>query len=317
MPTAYSLDLRSRVVAAVRQGMSRRRAAHQFEVSASSAIRWAMQFIRTGSCAAGPSGGDHRSGDLEAHQDWLLDLVRAEPDLTLQEIQGRLQTAHGVCKSSSCLWRFFARHTVTFKKKTLHAAEQDRPDVKAAREAWRADQPSLDPKHLVFLDETATTTNMTRPCGRAPRGERLVGKVPYGHRKTTTVIAALRCDGVTAPLVMDGAINGATFLDYVRQSLVPTLKPDDIVMLDNLPVHKAVGVQAAVQAAGATVRFIPPYSPDLNPIEMLFSKLKAGLRKAGERAVTGLWSRVAELLCAVPAEECRNFLTHRGYGGSS
>jgi len=317
MPAPYSLDLRSRVVAAVKQGISRHRAAGQFGVSISSAIRWAMRFTRTGSCAAGPSGGDRRSGSLEAHKDWLLDLVRAEPDLTLGEIHSRLQATHGLKKSPSCLWRFFARHQITFKKKTVHAAEQDRADVKAAREKWRAEQASLDPEHLVFIDETATTTNMARPRGRAPKGERLIGKVPHGHRKTTTVIAALRCDAVTAPLVLDGAVNGAIFLEYVRQMLVPTLKPNDIVVMDNLPVHKVFGVEAALQAAEATARFIPPYSPDLNPIEMVYSKLKAQLRKAAERTMSGLWDRIGELLGAFTHQECRNYLTHQGYYGSS
>ncbi len=317
MPTAYSLDLRSRVVAAVKQGATRHGAARQFGVSISSAVRWAMRFVRTGSCAATPSGGDHRSGGLEAHKDWLLELVRSEPDLTLTEIRSRLLAAHGLRKSPSCLWRFFARHKITFKKKTLQAAEQDREDIKAARETWRAGQASLDPKHLVFIDETAAATNMTRPRGRAPKGERLIGKVPQGHRKTTTVIAALRCDAVTAPFVVDGAVNGAIFLAYVRQVLVPTLKPDDIVIMDNLPVHKVFGVQAVLQAAGATLRFIPPYSPDLDPIEMVFSKLKALLRKAAERAVTGLWDRIGDLLGAFTSEECQNYLSHQGYCGSS
>ena len=317
MPTAYSLDLRSRVVAAVQQGISRHQAARQFRVSISSGIRWAMRFASTGGCAALPSGGDHRSASLETHKDWLLELLRTEPDLTLAEIQSRLQASHGLRKSPSCLWRFFARHKITFKKKTLHAAEQDRADVKAARETWRANQASFDPKRLVFIDETATTTNMTRPRGRAPKGERLIGKVPHGHRKTTTVIAALRCDAVTAPLVLDGAMDGPTFLQYIHQFLVPTLKPDEIVVMDNLPVHKVFGVEAAIQAAGATVRFVPPYSPDLNPIKMAFSKLKALLRKAGERTVSSLWDRIGEVLSAFPSTECQNYLTHQGYCGST
>ena len=279
--------------------------------------RWAMRFATTGGCAALPSGGDHRSANLETRKDWLLELLHREPDLTLAEIQSRLQASHGLRKSPSSLWRFFARHKITFKKKTLHAAEQDRADAKAARETWRANQASLDPKRLVFIDETAATTNMTRPRGRAPKGEPLIGKVPHGHRKTTTVIAALRCDAVTAPLVLDGAMDGPAFLQYVHQFLVPTLKPGEIVMMDNRPVHKVFGVEAAIQAAGATVRFVPLYSPDLNPIEMAFSKLKALLRKAGERAVSGLWDRIGEVLSAFPSTECQNHLTHQGDCGSS
>lgn len=201
-------------------------------------------------------------------------------------------------------------------KKTLHAAEQDRDDVKEKRIAWREDQPSLIAQRLVFIDETATTTNMVRTRGRAPKGERLIGKTPHGHRKTTTFIAGLRCDAVTAPMVLDGAMNGSAFLEYVRQVLVPTLKSGDVVILDNLPVHKVFGVKAAIEGAGASLLFLPPYSPDLNPIEMAFSKLKALLRKAAERTVSGLWDRIGELIGAFSARECENFLRHQGYGST-
>ena len=229
MPAAYSSDLRERVVHTVGEGSSRRGAAGVFKVSVSTAIRWTKRLATTGSCAALPSGGDHRSKALEQHRDWLLALVGEQPDATLAEIQTRLSDTHGLKKSASCLWRFFRRHDVTFKK-TLHAAEQDRPDVKAAREAWRKNQASLDPAHLVFIDETATATNMTRLRGRSLEGQRLIGKVPHGHRKTTTFVAALRNDRITAPLVIDGAMNGQTFIRYVEQFLVPTLTPNDIVL---------------------------------------------------------------------------------------
>ena len=198
-------------------------------------------------------------------------------------------------------------------KKTLHAAEQDRPDVKAAREAWRENQASLDPAHLVFIDETGTATNMTRLRGRSVEGQRLVGKTPHGHRKTTTFVAALRNDGITAPLVIDGAMNGETFVQYVEQFLVPTLTPKDIVVMDNLSVHKVAGVKQGIESAGASVLYLPPYSPDLNPIEMVFSKLKALLRKASERTVGKLWDRIGELLATFSSQECQNYLAHQGY----
>jgi transposase len=201
-------------------------------------------------------------------------------------------------------------------KKTLHAAEQDRPDVKAAREAWRENQASLDPAHLVFIDETGTATNMTRLRGRSVEGQRLVGKTPHGHRKTTTFVAALRNDGLTAPLVIDGAMNGETFVQYVEQFLVPKLTPKDIVVMDNLSVHKVAGVKKAIESAGASVLYLPPYSPDLNPIEMVFSKLKALLRKASERTVGKLWDRIGELLATFSRQECQNYLAHQGYGST-
>ena len=152
------------------------------------------------------------------------------------------------------------------QKKSLHAAEQQRPDVAAAREVWRERQPSLDPDRLVFIDETWATTNMTRRYGRAPRGQRLVAPVPHGHWKTSTFVAGLRTNGLTAPLVVDGTMNGDIFRSYVEQVLAPTLGPGDIVILDNLGSHKVAGVREAIEARGASLVYLPPYSPDLNPI---------------------------------------------------
>jgi transposase len=195
----------------------------------------------------------------------------------------------------------------------VRAAEQDRPDVAAARMAWADGQTKLDPEHLVFIDETGTSTNMARLRGRARRGERLVGKIPHGHWKTTTFVAGLRSDALTAPCVIDGPMNGNTFLAYVEQILAPSLKPGDIVVLDNLSAHKVAGVREAVEAAGARLLYLPPYSPDFNPIEQLFAKIKALLRKAAERSVDGLWSRIASLLDAFTPQECANYLRNVGY----
>jgi transposase len=166
---------------------------------------------------------------------------------------------------------------------------------------------------LVFIDETGTSTNMARPRGRAPRGKRLVAKVPHGHWKTTTFVAGLRSTGLTAPLVLNGAMNGDTFLSYVTQFLAPTLKPGDTVVMDNLSAHKVAGVREAIEAVGARLLYLPPYSPDFNPIEKAFAKLKALLRKAAERTVDGLWSRIASLIDAFRSAECANYLRHAGY----
>jgi transposase len=195
----------------------------------------------------------------------------------------------------------------------VQAAEQDRPDVAAARETWAQGQASLDPDRLVFIDETGTSTNMARQRGRAPRGKRLVAKVPHGHWKTTTFVAGLRSTGLTAPLVLNGAMNGDTFLSYVTQFLAPTLKPGDTVVMDNLSAHKVSGVREAIEAVGARLLYLPPYSPDFNPIEQAFAKLKALLRKAAERTVDGLWSRIASLIDAFRPAECANYLRHAGY----
>jgi len=157
---------------------------------------------------------------------------------------------------------------------------------------------------------------MTRRYGRGPRGERLVCKVPYGHWKTTTFIAALRHDRITAPLLLDGPMNGLTFKAYVEQMLAPTLKPGDIVVMDNVSVHKVPGVREAIEARGATVPHLPPYSPDLNPIEQVFSKLKAILRKAAEHSVKRLWKIIAASLKLFAPAECAAYLANAGYGQS-
>jgi transposase len=198
----------------------------------------------------------------------------------------------------------------------VYAAEQDRPDVAARRETWKAEMIGLDAKRLVFIDETWAKTNMARRRGRSRRGTRLIAKLPYGHWKTTTFVAALRIDGLAAPTVVDGAMNGVTFLAYVRQQLVPTLSAGDLVVMDNLPAHKVAGVREALEATGAKLVYLPPYSPDLNPIELVFSKLKWLLRSAQVRSVDGLYSLLGTLLDHFPPNECRNYLRHCGYNAT-
>jgi transposase len=185
--------------------------------------------------------------------------------------------------------------------------------VAEQREAFKKLQQELDPKRLVFLDETWTKTNMTPLRGWAPKGERLVDYAPHGHWKTTTFIAALRHDKITAPYVFDGPINGTSFLVWVEQSLVKTLKAGDIVVMDNLGSHKVSGVREAIEATGAKALFLPPYSPDLNPIEQVFSKLKTLLRKAAPRPVEALWTAIGKLLDCYSSDECSNYLLNSGY----
>jgi transposase len=195
----------------------------------------------------------------------------------------------------------------------LRATEQDRPDVAAHRAVWRVRQTGLDPERLVFLDETWAKTNMTRPRGRSRRGVRLMASVPYGHWKTTTFVAALRTKGLTAPLVIDGPINGEVFLAYVQQQLAPTLQPGDLVVLDNLSSHKRAGVREAIESVGATLLYLPPYSPDFNPIEQAFAKFKWLLKSAAQRTVDSLWRTCGQLLDEFTPTECRNYIHHCGY----
>ena len=171
----------------------------------------------------------------------------------------------------------------------------------------------LDPQRLVFIDETWAATNLARRYGRSRRGQRLVAKVPHGHWKTTTFVAALRHDGLTAPTVVDGAMTGSIFLAYVRQQLVPTLRPGDIVVMDNLAAHKVAGVREAIAAAGATLVYLPPYSPDFNPIELVFSKLKWLVRSAALRTIDTLWDFLGRVLDHFPPDECRRYFRHCGY----
>ena len=185
--------------------------------------------------------------------------------------------------------------------------------MQRARSAWRQALPTMEVEKLVFIDETWTSTSMTRRYGRAPRGKRCLDSAPHGHWETTTFVGALRRCRLTAPMVTDGPMDGEMFLAYVRQFLCPTLQPGDTVILDNLSSHKVAGVEQAIIAAGAVVMFLPPYSPDLNPIEKFFSKLKARLRKAATRDIEALWKEIGELLDTVSSNECSNFFASCGY----
>ncbi len=171
----------------------------------------------------------------------------------------------------------------------------------------------MDPARFVFLDETGASTNMVRRYGRCPRGERLVDATPWGHWKTTTCVAGLRASGVIAPLVLDGPMTGEVFRAYVEQMLAPALSPGDVVVMDNLAAHKVAGVREAIRAVGASVLYLPPYSPDLNPIEQLFAKLKTLLRTAATRTKQALWDTIGQALDDFPDAECRNYLAHCGY----
>jgi transposase len=181
------------------------------------------------------------------------------------------------------------------------------------RRAWFDQQPDLQLERLIFIDETGASTKMARRYGRAPRGERCRAPVPHGHWKTTTFVGALRLDGMTAPMVIDGAMHGAAFLAYVEQLLVPTLALGDIVVMDNLPAHKPLAVRRAIENVGAELRFLPPYSPDFNPIEMAFSKLKAFLKKTAARTKDDLWNAIATVIDTFTPTECENYFAAAGY----
>ncbi|WP_159513364.1 IS630 family transposase [Sphingomonas sp. T1] len=312
MARALSVDLRDRVVAAIASGLSRRQAALRFGVSAASAVRWQQLANQHGTPAPQQQGGDRRSMRIEAHAELILEAYKATPDITLTELQALLAD-HGTEVALGTIWRFFARRGITPQKKTAHATEQDRPDILKRREEWFDGQLDLDPEQLIFIDETWASTNMARRYGRAPRGERLRAGVPHGHWKTTTFVAGLSRTGMIAPWVLDGPMNGDAFTTYVTRVLVPELSPGNVVIMDNLSSHKAPAVRAAIEAAGARLLFLPPYSPDFNPIEMAFSKLKAHLRKAAERTIHGLWNAIGRIVDLYSPQECSNYFAAAGY----
>ena len=188
--------------------------------------------------------------------------------------------------------------------------------MQAARRAWSEAQPAMDVEKLVFIDETWAATNLTRSYGRAPKGCRCVGSAPLGDWQTTTFVAGLRHHRLTAPMVVDGPMDGELFLAWVEQFLCPALQTGDLVILDNLSSHKVHGVQQAITAVGAMALYLPPYSPDLNPIEKLFSKLKTLLRKAAKRSTEELWTEIGELLNTVTSNECANYFASSGYVGT-
>ncbi len=193
------------------------------------------------------------------------------------------------------------------------ASERDRPDVARKRAQWISYRHRVDPRRLVFIDETWTKTNMAPLRGWAPRGQRLKAKVPHGHWKTMTFVAALRHDRIDAPWVLDGPIDGESFRVYVEKVLVPTLRPREIVLMDNLGSHKGRPVRQAIRAAGAKLFFLPKYSPDLNPIEQVFAKLKHLLRKEAPRTVPAVSASIGQLLDAFTPQECENYFNNAGY----
>src|SRR5436190_2076423 len=283
MPKAYSGDLRERVIEAVETGASRREAAERFEVSVSSAIKWLQRWRDRRSAAPKPRGGS--VSPLEECAAEVLGLIAEQSDLTLMETVAQLRKRR-IRTSRSSLWRFLDRHNITVKK-SLQAAERQRADVARARRRWIREQGMLDPARLVFIDEAAVSTNLVRLRGRAARGVRVIGTVPLGAWDTITFVAGLRHNKMTAPMVVEGAMNGEMFLAYVQQCLVPTLRQGEIVVMDNCRIHLSPSLRAAIETVGATVRYLPKYSPDLNPIELSYSKFKQFLRKVAARTVPG------------------------------
>lgn len=304
---AYSPDLRERIVSAVDRGKgSLRELADLFLVNLSTIVRLLRHYRASGSVLPKPHTGGLCPLLDDAACQRLRDLVRDQPDATLAELQERL----GNPCSLSTLCRTLQRLGLRRKKKTLHADEQDTPAVQAKRVAFEDRLATVDPAHLVFVDEMGATTNLTRLYGRAPIGERVVGSAP-GQWENVTLIAGLRPSGVVAPFAFVGATDREAFQTYVENVLVPVLQPGDVVVWDNLKPHHNSAVLAAVQAAGARVEPLPPYSPDETPIEEMFSKAKTYLRTVAARTKDTVIQALGDALNWVTPKDCLGWFQDR------
>jgi transposase len=303
MTRPLSKDIRERAMSRLGAGETVRAVAEALSVAPSSVVKWSQRLRATGSAAPRKIRGEQA--------DWLRARM-ADRAFTLRGLVAEL-AERGLKVDYRTMWTFAHAEGLSFKKTAL-ASEQERPDIARKRARWKARQGSIDPHRLVFIDETWAKTNMAPLRGWAARGRRLIGRAPFGHWNTMTFVAALRHDGIVAPWVIDGPINGRIFQTYVEQVLVPTLRPDDIVVMDHLGSHKAPAIRQAIRAAGARLFFLPAYSPDLNPIEQVIAKLKHLLRKAGERTKEAVWRRIGTLLDQFSPQECENYIRNAGYG---
>jgi len=304
---AYSKDLRERIIAAVERGEhSQREIARLFFVSVSFIVRLLQRRRQTGSIDPMPhAGGPVRVLD-DAAIERLLKLVDEHPDATLEELRDLL----GVSCHISTISKALIKRGISRKKKTFHAEERDDPEVQKQRAAFQRRVGKVSPEHLVFIDETGTTTNMSRRYGRAPKGQRVHAAKP-GKWKTLTLLAGLRSTGVVAPLAYEGGTDTVLFEGYVEQVLAPQLQPGDVVVWDNLKPHKSAKAIKAIKNVGARVEPLPVYSPDLTPIEEMFSKLKEYLRSIGARTCEGVIKGLGEGLLNITLSDILGWFSDR------
>jgi transposase len=309
---SYGMEFRVAVANAHDELLSSIDVAEMFGCSESWVRRLMQRQRETGSLeplfAKHPDKRKLKDQDLEK----LRQLIEKQPDLTLAELAAELDYKASV----STVWRATQKLGLVYKKKTQHASEQDRPDVKKARDDWFERFADVKVKQLVFIDEFGATTHMTRTHGRGPRGERVVCKTPHGHWMTLSTIAAMTIDGMITGLTFEGATNAEMFEGFVEQFLIPKLKRGQIVVLDNLKAHKSPQVVALIESVGARVLLLPPYSPDFNPIEMAFSKVKSLLRKLGARTVQALFNTIGPALSSVTPGDAVNYMHHSGYAAT-
>jgi transposase len=315
MGHCYSLDLRVRVAAFVEAGHFCRAAAQHFDVSESFAIKLVRRTRDTGSPAPARQGRPLGRGKLRPCETFLIQTVEARPAITMPELAARLLEKHGVVAAPAMLSRFLCRRGFSYNK-SLMAAECARADVRDERRVWHARRQARmreQPHRLIFLNETYVNTKMMRLRGRSRRGQRLRMKAPFGHWKTHTFVAGLRCNELSTPRVIDGPITRLAFEAYIETQLAPPLHKGDVVILDNLAVHTSEKAAQCLNQRGAWFLFLPAYSPDLNPIEQAFAKIKAHRRKAEARTFDALWRAVGDICNLFEPHECWNYLRAAGY----
>ena len=303
----YSQDLRERILETVRRGdESLRQIAQRFLVSVSFITRLLQLQRSTGSLAPRPHGGGHPPALGSEDRERLRELVRRQPDATLEELKQRL----GVPCSTMTISRALRKLGLPRKKKVPRAAEQDRPDVRQQRQEFREELAGADPRRLVFVDECGANTAMTRTHGRAPVGQRVYANTP-GRWESITLTCGLRLSGVTATLAFPGATNTGVFETYVEEVLAPELRPGDVVIWDNLKPHESEEAIDAVEAAGARVVALPPWSPDLTPIEEMISKVKGSLRSAAARTKEAVYAALGSALHDVTLQDISGWFQDR------
>jgi transposase len=306
---AYSKEFRERVVAAMKRGEKPLSIAKRLEVSFNWVYNLLKRYRTTGSYEALPSNAGAKPKLSESDLEILRQTVLKHPDATLEE----LKELTGLAVSKATLCRALKKLRLSFKKKTFNASEQKRPEVKEARETWKEEKATENAGKFVFLDESSINTGFSRLYGRAPIGERLFDYVPDCRWATMTVLSSLRLDGTTEALVFEGALNGEMFKAYIKECLAPSLKKGDIVIMDNLSSHKVEGLEEIVEKRGARIEYLPPYSPDLNPVENMWSKIKSQLRKKKERCKEILVNAIGAALRTITAQDAQGWFEHCGY----
>jgi transposase len=309
----YSTDLGTRVVQAYenREG-TMRQLATTFRVSLSFVRRLLKHYRETGSVAPKPHGGGAPATVDARGRAVVQTLVHAAPDATLSELCQRFAAQSQRSISVATMSRVLAQLRLT-RKKTFHATEQERAEVRMQRAAFLTAMQEVDPSALLFVDESGSNQAMARSYGRAPRGQRAPGAKPVQRGRHVTMVGALGLVGVVAAMMVEGFVDGAAFLAFVQEVLVPQLHPGQVVVLDNLKAHKVAGVREAIEAVGARLLYLPPYSPDFSPIEECWSKIKAILRTKAARTLERLWQVITEAFAAITSQDAQGWFTHAGY----